>query len=302
MFPKFVRGEDIAQIVAERRGLGFNTHRVFLSMSGGLGTFDPRPHLDALPEFCSLIGLSGMRLELTVFADTRRWLPSEADQVRLLHDVDDRVPLVHLLEGVNEFNVHDNAADGIVDERLQAGRIWCLGSMGADQGTAQPVQGYATYHPARTTDWPRKVGHNAYEVGARHRVPAVSNECMRPDQDGFRVSNFFDGAANGALMCAGATFHSTSGKASTRFTDDEARCAEAWVAGAQAVPLIYQRGAYTAGHLHDSVVEYRRDKWSHARILGGQACLSVPQNPDGWVAKNGWRIVNQTGTVIELER
>jgi len=306
LFAKFVRGEDIAQVVAERRGLGFNDLRVFLGMQGGLGTFDPRPHLDALPTFCGLIGQSGLRLELTIFPDAQRWIPDPDDQRRLLHDVEARV-LEHAaytrIEGMNEGDYLANGATGIVNETLDPRVLWCLGSRIQDAGTMEPVKRYGTYHPARAgKDWPRKIGHNAYEVALKHKIPVVSNECKRPDEDSFRDSNFFDGAANGALMAAGSVFHSQSGKASTLFTADERRCAEAWVAGANAVPLEFQRGQYTAGHLHDSPVAYRKDMASHTRILGNRACLSVPQNPDGWVTKNGWRIVKQTGSVIELEK
>lgn len=303
LFAKFVRGEDIADVVAERRVLGFNDLRVFLGMKGGLGDFDPRPHLDRLPEFCALLGASGLRLEFT-FGDWLRWCPDPADQRRLLHNVEQAMlPCAAWtrIEGMNEGDNKANLAEGLLNETLDPSILWCLGSRIQDAGTMEPVKRYATYHPQRTSDWPRKCGHNAYEVANHYRVPCVSNETTRPDEDR-RASSFFDAAANATLLCAGAVFHSTAGKTSSLFTDEERHCAEAWIAGANAVPLQYQRGSYTAGHLHDSPVVYRPGMWSHARLLGNEACLSVPQNPDGWVARNGWRIVTQTGSVIELER
>lgn len=309
LFAKFARGEDIADVVAERRLLGFNDLRVFLSMHGALGTFDPRPHLDRLAEFCALIGGCGLRLELTVFCDTKRWLPNLSDQRALLHAVHERVLSSAAwvrLEGMNEGNYLDNMAEGIVHETLP-GVLWSLGSKLTDEGTLLPVKDYGTSHPSRTSDWPRKVGHGAMEdVGDKFNIPDVSNECMRPDQNGYQARNFFDGAANGALLCAGATFHSAAGKTSTPFTDDERRCAEAWVVGANAVPLKYQRGAYTRGGLGDCPIVHK-DEWAsrtHVRILGNEACCVVAQRKPGWTLQmtGAWHVATQHESVIELVR
>jgi hypothetical protein len=303
-FVHYAHDQDLTAVCEEQQALGFNEGRVFLGIKGGLGDFDPRPYLDKLPGFCTFTASKGQRIEFT-FGDWKRWCPDPADQRRLLHDVEARIlPYAAWarIEGMNEGDNKDNFAVGIVNETLDPAILWCLGSRIQDAGTMVPVKRYGTYHPSRTKDWPRKVGHNCMEVAAKHKIPCTSNETKRPDEDGFQASNFFDAAANASLLCAGACFHSQAGKTSTLFTDDERRCAEAWVAGATAVPLAYRYGSYTAGHLHDSPVEYRPGKWSHARILGNRACVSVPQNPDGWVTKNGWRLVKQTGTVMELER
>jgi hypothetical protein len=303
-FIKFSFNQDITPVLAEQQALGFNEGRVFLGISGGLGTFDPRPYMDRLPEFCELMAEYGQRIEFT-FGDWKRWCPNLDEQRAVLQGVASQIlPYAAWarIEGMNEGDHLDNLAAGIVNEQLDPNILWCLGSRIQDAGTMVPIKSYGTYHPSRSKDWPRKVGHNCMEVADKHNVPAISNECKRPDEDGYHASNFFDAAGNAALLCAGATFHYTSGKTSTLMTDQERECAVAWVAGANAVPLDFQRGKYTAGHLHDSPVEYRPGMWSHARLLGNRACLSVPQNPTGWKVKNGWRVMSQQGSIILLER
>lgn len=303
-FVKYAHDEDITAVCQEQHALGFNEGRVFLGIEGGLGSFDPRPYLDKLPGFCRFMASQGLRIEFT-FGDWKRWCSPPLEQKELLHDVEEAIlPYAAWarIEGMNEGDHLDNMATGLVNETLDPLVLWCLGSRIQDAGTMVPVKRYGTYHPSRTKDWPRKVGHNCMEVAVKHTVPCTSNETKRPDEDGYTPSNFFDAAANAALLCAGACFHSQAGKASAVFSAKERACAEQWIAGANAVPLAYRYGLYTAGHLSNSPVVYRPGKWSHARILGDRACVSVPQNPDGWVLRNGWRLVQQTGTVMELER
>lgn len=303
-FVKYVRGEDLDAVCNERRTIGFNECRVFLGIKGSLGDFDPRPYLDRLPGFCQYMANKGLRIEFT-FGDWQRWCPDPAQEQQLLRDVE-RIILPYAawaqVEGMNEGDNKMNYAPGLLNMTLDPLIHWSLGSRIQDAGTMEPVKTRGTYHPSRTKDWPRKVGHNCMEVAEKYDFPCTSNEVKRPDEDGYKASNFFDAAANAALLCAGACFHSQAGKASAPFSEQERQCAEAWVAGVAAVPLEYRYGKYTAGHLHDSPVEYRPGMWSHARLLGNRSCLSVPQNPDGWKTKNGWKVVKQTGTVMLLER
>jgi hypothetical protein len=145
------------------------------------------------------------------------------------------------------------------------------------------------------------------DVADKWSIPAVSNETKRPDEDGYREQNYFDAAANGALLCAGAVFHSQEGKASQPFGPATSVCASAWVRGARAVPLRYQHGRYTRGGLGDCPIVHK-DEWAsrtHVRILGGnEACCSVPQRNDKWrlIPQGGWRVVRQEESVIELQR
>ena len=307
LFKHYVEGGDIFSICDERAAFGFNEVRVFLGMKGGLGEFDPRPHLDHLPDFCELLHDRGLRMELTIFPDAQRWIPDQQAQRDLLHQVDERVPLIDFIEGMNEGNYLDNSAPGIAHEQLQQGRLWALGSGLQASGTMLPAKSYGTYHPARSVDWPRKVAHNGMEdVADKIHKPVKSNECKRPDEASYRESDFYDAGGGVTLLQGGGTFHSQSGKASTLFSPDERRCAEAWVAGAKAVPLKFQRGAYTAGHLSTCPIVHN-DEWAsrtYARILGNEACVTVMQRKPGWQLqpRSGWRVVWQHESVIQLER
>ena len=307
LFYRYAMGQSIDDVLDERIDLGFNDLRVWFGVVflPQLTVFDPRPHLGRLRDFCDKIGTRGLGLELTTHTAAMKWIPDAQQQRDLLHEVDRLLPAWVRIEGMNEGLHKSNTAEGIYDEQLS--RTWALGSRIQDAGTMEPVKTYGTYHPSRSVDWPRKVGHNAMEdVGEKYGIPAVSNECKRPDEDGYHEQNFFDAAANAALLCAGATFHSESGKASTLFTPEEYRCADAWVRGAKAVPLLYQRGRYTRGGLSACPIVHKNE-WSirtHVRILGNRACCSVPQQTKDWRLQpvNGWRVVVQNESVIELER
>ena len=312
LFERFVKeGADaIRPVLDERATLGFTQLRVLTTYKGTLGDFDGRPHMDQLAPFCALVGGYGLRLELTAWADTQRIEPSPVRQLEwvvALHAAVAHFPHV-TIEGVNEEGVHDNSAPGLNVSSPIAG----ICSHGAARvapgnwGTAQPVWRYATYHPDRTSDWPRKVGHNAMEVANQFHVPCVSNETTRPDQDGFHPSHFFDAAANASLLCAGATFHCDAGKKSIQMSPQERACAEAWVAGARAVPLDYRTGEYANAHSSRAPIEHR-DAWSaatHSMIVGHTACSQVSQRTASWqlVPRGSWRVVRQDAGVVELIR
>lgn len=306
----------ITPILEERRSVGFVEHRVFGMYQGGLGTFDPRPHIRTLGQFARVLLKFGRRMEFTVFADTSVVMPNLAEQFPWLRQVEDQLtgmPNV-TIEGVNEADhyfggVWTNRAEGIAQFTALRGLLFSHGSLiqeGAG-GTLQPVGQYGTYHPARSADWPRKVGHNAMEdVADKYHIPAKSNELKRPDEDGFQVNNFWEAGLNLALLCAGGTFHSNAGKASQLFSGQERPCAEAFVSGMRAVPLEFQRGHYTRGGLSDSPIKWEDNFGSraHAKLLGNRACVVVTQRTGDFKleAVNGWAVVEDHGALILLAR
>ena len=75
LFEHFVHDVDIGPVCEERAAIGFNELRVFLAQHGGLGMFDPRPYLSSLQLFCETVHAYGLRLEVTVFPDAKRWIP-----------------------------------------------------------------------------------------------------------------------------------------------------------------------------------------------------------------------------------
>jgi hypothetical protein len=143
------------------------------------------------------------------------------------------------------------------------------------------------------------------DVADKYGKPGTDNESCRPDQGrGPIPSDFFDAAGNIALLCAGGTFHSAAGKDSRVWDPVERDCAVAWVAGARAVSLDFQRGSYIAGHLSGFPINWQPgdSARAHGRLLGDRACLSLPQMREGFVVvpRQGWRVVSQTGSVVEL--
>jgi hypothetical protein len=90
------------------------------------------------------------------------------------------------------------------------------------------------------------------EWADHYRVPALSNENMRGDEDPSEM-HAEDAAAGAALLCAGSCAHTQQGKWSLPFSAttngavsflDATPFVQAWVRGAQSVPVEFQPGAY----------------------------------------------------------
>jgi hypothetical protein len=180
-----------------------------------------------------------------VFTQTETLMPNAADQQRHL---DLTANAVHgltnvLLELVNENDQHDNAVSPNL-VRPPGNIIISHGSNGADATGVRPTWDYELYHTNGLSEWQRKTGHNAMEKAEESGVPCVSNENTRfPDNDS-SVNHAYDAPAGASLLCAGACYHSQSGKFSRVFDPTELTCAQQWVAGALSVPLEFQPGVY----------------------------------------------------------
>lgn len=329
LLQRFLIGDDIRPLLAERAACGFNQLRVFL-MCDLMFKLYPQTYPDFFPRlqaFLQLLAVYGLGAELTVLVDATRVMPAVVEQVQFWLHVGDAVRGIPgvMLELVNENDQGINAVAVIAFPRI-TGVLCSRGSNGADappvgcswnlnpDGSIAgpridlPPWDYVSQHPSRPADWPRRVGHNTMQWADATHTPATTNETCRPDQGrGAIPSDFFDAAANAALLCAGATFHSDSGKFSKPFTAAELACAKAWVQGALAVPQDYRKGRYIAGHLSGFPVQWAAGDSSraHGRELGNRACLSLPQLNDNdrkVVGINGWHVVTQTGSVVECAR
>jgi hypothetical protein len=253
LYKRYLDGENIDPILAERRDVGFNTLRVWLLntsvIPGGLQPKDYPQFYAALPAFVDLLGAHGFVVELTAFTQTPLLMPNVNDQRQHWQRTQDAIrgkPNV-LLELVNEYNHGgdhpDNAPDRALWTMRPVGILASSGSADADAAPPELVWDYVLYHSNGLSEFQRKVGHNAMEYADKYGVPAVANENTRyPDQDASE-QHAFDAAAGGALLAAGSCYHSNAGKFS-RLYGDERRFAAAWVAGAKSVPLDFQRGAY----------------------------------------------------------
>jgi len=317
LLERYLAGEDIDPILAERQWIGFNQLRVFL-MCGNMFHLFPQqiPDYQArLRSFCDHVAAFGLRLELTALVDATVVMPHLADQQAFWKAVCATVaglPYV-FLELVNEVDQTINVIDPS-QFSAPASVIACHGSKGIVDAAAEPVcvvpvWSYGVLHPKRTEDWPR-FGHNIHEdIWLTLHVCGTINESCRPNQGrGPIPSDFYDAAVNMGIMGAGGTFHSEAGKASTLFASDEYACAEAWTRGARQVNLSARTGQYVAGHLHIPPLPVGWVKGdsvrAHGRIVGSRAYCSLPQMRDGYVpvGQDGWTISFRDGSYVELVR
>ncbi len=237
---------SITPVVAQLRSLGFNVVRVFGSFAGVLGRFVPFDGGDRyytqLPKFADALARQGMYLELTVFADTTQWQTDRVGQIahwdRVRSAVADRSNV--FLEAVNEADQPINLTAALDLFTMPNTVNSSHGSNGSQAQPVTPFWHYLTFHTNGASEWWRKAGHNCQEIDPR---PCVADENTRPDQDGNFV-HFYDAAAGAALLAAGSTFHSQSGKASVLLTGADLTAARQWVLGALSVPLACQAGAY----------------------------------------------------------
>lgn len=251
LYKRYLDGEDITPILAERHELGFNTLRVWLLntsvIPGGLQPKDYPQFYESLRPFVRLCASYGFVVEVTAFTQTQSLMPSRDAQVAHWTAVQDALRPVAgqvLLELVNEANQHDNRTDAALLALRPAGLLASSGSNGADSAPPEPAWDYVLYHSNGLSEFQRKVGHNAMEYADHYRKPAMANENTRyPDQDQSEA-HAYDAAMGAALLSAGSCFHSQSGKFSRRFDADERRYAAAWVAGAKSVPLEFREGQY----------------------------------------------------------
>lgn len=249
LYKRYLDGEDIRPVLTERQAIGFNLLRVWLLntsvIPGGLLPSQYPDFYAKLAPFAALCGSYGCCVEFTAFTQTQTLMPKlEDQQAHWLDTLEALRGFSCLVELVNEADQHDNRTHPALLQMRPSGILASTGSNGADSPPPTPVWDYALYHSNGLDQWQRKVGHNAMEWADTYHVPAMSNENTRyPDQDSSDV-HAEDAAAGSALLCAGACFHSQSGKLSVPFDATEFRCAVAWVRGAESVPLEFQRGVY----------------------------------------------------------
>lgn len=263
LFKRYLDGEDIRPIRAQRRSLGFNAERVWLlnkSVVGRRNNLDPSTdplddgiHPDQYPgtffydRLRSFVQSGPQFVDLTVFTSTPSLMPERDRQQRHLDRSRDAVLGLPnaILSLVNE-NDHGNGDNAVHPDLVRPSGV--LSTRGSNNADSMPPRHDAPwdaeeYHTNDLDQWQRKVGHNAMEWADQSRRPCWSSENTRPDRDG-SIIHFEDGAENGALLCAGSCFHSEQGKYSKLFSGFDLVCAEAWTRGALKVPLEFQQGIY----------------------------------------------------------
>jgi hypothetical protein len=252
-----LEGVDQRWLLDDRAALGFNELRQWLlneSVVGQVyaGGIQPKQYPDfyeRVRRYWELCGSYGFAIEATAFTSCIPLMPNVDDQVRHWERTQEAARgLAHVrLELVNEYDWGDgqNSPHESLWSMRPIGIIASSGSAVAGAQTATPVWDYGSYHSNGLSEWQRKCAHNAMEdVADKFHIPGTSNENMRCPDDDDNPLRFHDAAAGAALLCAGACFHSQSGKYSRPFDAIERACAQAWCDGARSVPLEFQAGVY----------------------------------------------------------
>jgi hypothetical protein len=250
LYERFLRGEDIRPVLQETSDVGANGVRVF-------GMFDfgspqtqrlyPDEHPDyyaQLRPFFALLAEYRLYAQFTVFADTKRAMPSADRQFQhwghLFGELAD-VPNV-LLERVNEANAHENGVAADVPRPL--GILASNGSNGAGSDPPGPFWDYADLHSERPADLPKLLQSTTTLAFAIHGYPGFSGTqratvASEPigfadvDQPGRRVANPDVAYLLGLGCCwgAGGTAHSDCGVQSVLLSPTQRTCVEQFLRG-----------------------------------------------------------------------
>ena len=283
LYARYLAGEDIEPVLAQREAFGFNTLRVWLVYDVvGIGRLIPAEHADfyeRLPAFLQALAQHHLYAELTIFTGTQRLLPTFVQQQAHVDGVEAAVIQFNggpgsfayeLIEVGNEFEQGDNR--WFLNLRWPPSLLISGGSVGSERFPSEfglPRLRYFEFHTNGAFEWWRKVGHNAMEVADAGGLPALANENTRfPDNDS-SVKHAFDAAAGGALLAAGSTFHSVHGKTSQLWEGLEAQAAKAWADGAKSVNLKCQDGPY----VHRIDLEGPNDLRVYERPVAGVNCI-----------------------------
>jgi hypothetical protein len=233
---------------------GYNVVRVWLYVTWPGSGWPDVPNVETIRAFLTHCAERRWYVELTLLTDDD---PSRlAPMRRLVAELASapRPPNL-LIEIGNEPTTHKRIDTAALRDVLEASGF--LYSSGDYEDSARWFGRYLTAHTGRDREWPRRA-HDLLEYftgggpGAptdpAHRVSIVADEPIRPDEapgdlEAKRRDYLAYGAAC-ALLGAGATFHSTSGKWAQLPTDEERLMAMALLEGLTAFPAGSRLGAY----------------------------------------------------------
>lgn len=240
LLARYLNGEDIEPILAQRASLGFNSVRVFTAYSVPLiGRLSPKEHPDVyarIPAFLDHLAKHGLRAELVGFTG-----PYESffanDNEKVVH----WLTLCQAVAGKTNVTLElVNEGDHPANQDIPFARLNACDKVLSSHGSAvedarpmEPFWSYVTFHPA-AGEFQRKAGHNAMELW---NGPTVSNEFSRsPDRDS-NNQHWYDAGRNCALLAAGCVFHSVEGKDSRLLTGLSLENAMNFINGIRSIDL-----------------------------------------------------------------
>lgn len=252
LLDRFARGEDIHPFLQAYQG--YNVLRVWPYVPAkdwGANAWDVQP-VDVTKRFIAFVGNLGWTVELTLLTDDDparlSWAKGFVPQL-----VTGGRPQNLIVEIGNEPTTHKNIDTKALKSTMDAsGLVYASGNY---EKSELAFGKYGVAHTARDSEWPRRAhdlmeyynggGPNAPSDPA-HRYPWVADEPAKlQDVSGDRPNDWraYFGAC--ALLGAGATFHSETGKFAQLPTAEESNLAACALEGLNAYPADAPNGPYS---------------------------------------------------------
>lgn len=230
---------------------GFNILRVWPYVEWGPDDSWDVEDVETTKRFIAYVGARGFYVEFTLLTDDAPARLAWAQEFIAKLAADPR-PANLLLEGGNEPTTHKQIDTAALRPALDASRF---AYASGDYEDSHRVFGpYGVTHTARTADWPRRAhdlmefygggGPNA-PTDPAHKIPWVGDEPAKLQDVAVVAADWRAYFGTCALLGAGATFHSETGKYANQPTDDERRMIAAAREGFDAFPPDAPLGPYT---------------------------------------------------------
>lgn len=290
---RFAAGENIDPFLDAYKG--FNVLRVWPYTEWEEKSWDVED-VETTKRFLSYVGARGFYVELTLLTDDAparlEWAKSFVAQLAA-----DPRPTNLLLEGGNEPLTHKTIDTAALRPALDAsGFVYASG----DYEDSNRVFGsYGVTHTARTSDWPRRA-HDLMEFyggggpnspsDPAHKTPWVGDEPAKLQDVAVVAADWRAYFGTCALLGAGATFHSETGKWADLPTDDEKRMIAAALEGLDAFPPAAPNGPYRR------IVEDGQPDYGRTYVVGD--CMTRCQQPGTQAPEPGWTSLDPDGILF----
>jgi hypothetical protein len=249
LLDRFARGEDISDVFTAYQG--YNVLRVWPYVpraDWGAKAWD-QPNADVVVAFLARCEQAGFYVELTLLTDDDA---SRIDRAKaLLAGLVAGQPRNLILEIANEPTTHKNINTAALKSAAMASGF--LVSSGNYEDTRLFYGSWIGFHSGRDAEWPRRA-HDAidyWQGGGPDfpeepavKVPSVCDEPIRPDQANYNPQDFRAYFGSCALMSAGGTLHTETGKFGLPPTPEEARIAAVVLDALNAFPADAPNGSY----------------------------------------------------------